>query len=168
MLVDARLYELIQRIASISHVSRLRIHTRLPIVLPDRVTETLLDMLLNSRITPWLVVHANHPREIADDCAHALRQLVTGGITTLNQTVLLRGVNDDVAVLQALSEKLFSLNVLPYYLHLLDPVPGVGHFDVPQSEARELMTALRARLPGYLVPQLVREIAGASAKLPIV
>ena len=165
---DRYLAWLSAEIAAIAHVQRLRIHSRTPIVIPQRVTPALQQWLGNSRLQMVLVLHCNHARELDDQVARAVELLAATGATLLNQSVLLRGVNDDAAVLQSLSEKLFSLNVLPYYLHLLDPVPGVGHFDVPETEARALMATLRARLPGYLVPQLVREVAGATSKSPIV
>jgi L-lysine 2,3-aminomutase len=114
-----------------------------------------------------MVVHANHPREIAADCAEALQALVGAGVPTLNQSVLLRGVNDDVDVLAELSERLVDLGVLPYYLHQADRVQGTAHFEVPDAEARRLVTSLRGRLPGYAVPRLVRELAGAPAKQPL-
>jgi KamA family protein len=145
-----------------------RIHSRLPIVLPDRVDSELLDRLLSSRLTPIVVVHANHPKEIADDCALALSRLVRSGITTLNQSVLLKGINDSTDVLTELSERLVDLGVIPYYLHQLDRVQGTAHFEVGDDRAIEIIDEMRRRLPGYGVPQLVREVAGEAYKLPIV
>jgi len=168
MLTDARLEELINRIAVIPHVRRLRIHSRLPIVLPDRVTGPLLDLLRrHSCLMPIMVVHANHPAEVVADGADALRRLVASGVPTLNQTVLLRGINDDADTLAGLSERLIDLGVMPYYLHQLDRVQGTAHFEVPDERAVRLIDALRARLPGYAVPRLVREVAGSPYKQPL-
>lgn len=168
MLTDARLRELISRMAGIPHVTRLRVHSRLPVVLPDRVTDELLDLLRAfPRLTPLMVVHANHPAEVVGDCAEALRMLVSGGIPTLNQAVLLRGVNDDADVLTHLCERLIDVGVMPYYLHQLDRVRGTAHFEVPDARAVVLLDELRSRLPGYAVPRLVREIPGADFKVPL-
>lgn len=167
VLTDRRLQQLIDKLESIPHLRRLRIHTRLPIVLPDRVDAGLLELLLATRLTPIMVVHANHPREIAGDCADALRTLVRSGVITLNQSVLLRGVNDDAEALAELSERLVDLGVIPYYLHQLDRVAGAAHYEVPDAIARELIAALRERLPGYAVPKLVRELPGELAKRPV-
>lgn len=164
---DGQLAELAQRLAAIPHVRRLRIHSRLPVVLPERVDEGLLDWLTGSRLQPVLVIHANHPREIDGTVVAALDRLRRAGVTLLNQAVLLRGVNDDGAVLEELSEVLFAAGVLPYYLHLLDRVDGAAHFEVPEPEARRLAADLARRLPGYLVPRLVREVPGAEAKVPV-
>lgn len=167
MLTDARLTELCERIGDIPHVRRLRLHTRLPIVLPERVTDSLIGLLTSGRLTPIVVVHANHPRELDGTCGESLRQMVQSGITTLNQAVLLRGVNDDAQTLTALCEGLVDLGVLPYYLHQLDRVVGTAHFEVPEETGRELIEQLRRRLPGYAVPQYVREIAGEEYKVPV-
>ena len=168
MLTDARLEQLIARIADIPHVRRLRIHSRLPIVLPDRITGRLIELLRRSpSLTTIMVVHANHPAEIVADCAEALRLLVTSGIPTLNQTVLLRGINDDADILTGLSERLVDLGVMPYYLHQLDRVQGTAHFEVPDERAVKLIDTLRSRLPGYAVPRLVREVPGAISKQPL-
>ncbi|MEX2130120.1 MAG: KamA family radical SAM protein [Pseudohongiellaceae bacterium] len=164
---DRQLAWLAGQIAAIPHVERLRIHTRTPVVIPQRVTRSLIDWLTGTRLKTVVVLHCNHAREIDDEVGRAFGMLATNGITLLNQSVLLRGVNDSSAVLSALSEKLFSVNVLPYYLHLLDPVPGVEHFDVPESEARQIVEGMRSRLPGYLVPRLVREVAGHPSKLSL-
>src|SRR5205823_5615401 len=133
---------------------------RLPIVLPDRVTDRLIAILLDAGPTPIVVVHANHPHELAGDCGAALRHMVRAGITVLNQAVLLKGVNDSVDALAALSEGLVDLGVVPYYLHQLDRVAGAAHFEVEEPTGRELITELRRRLPGYAVPRYVRETAG--------
>ena len=167
LLPDERLAALVERLERVEHLTRLRIHSRLPIVLPDRVNPELIELLRDSRLQPIMVVHANHPHEIAGDCAEALRTLVRSGIPTLNQAVLLRGVNDDVDVLADLCERLVDLGVLPYYLHQLDRVAGTAHFEVPEVTGLELVAQLRQRLPGYAVPQFVREVAGEASKTPI-
>lgn len=167
MLTDARLGALIARIAAIPHIARLRVHTRLPIVLPERVTAELIEMLLDAGPTPIVVVHANHPQELAGSCADALRRLVRSGVTVLNQAVLLRGINDSATALAALSERLVDLGVLPYYLHQLDKVAGAAHFEVKESVGLSLIEELRRRLPGYAVPRYVREVAGEASKRPV-
>jgi L-lysine 2,3-aminomutase len=164
MLKDAPLRRLIDRLDAIPHLRRIRIHTRLPVVIPQRVTAELIQLLRETRTTVSIVLHVNHPNEIAGHFVDALAALHRAGITLLNQSVLLAGVNDDVDALDELSQRLFDNHVLPYYLHLLDPVIGTHHFDVPEASGVALINALRARLPGYLVPRLVREIAGHDAK----
>jgi EF-P beta-lysylation protein EpmB len=167
VLSDRRLGSLIREARGIAHVRRLRIHTRTPIVLPSRVDDGLIAALGegDARRAPLaLVLHANHPAEIDDEVRTAIGRLRDTGATLLNQSVLLRDVNDDVAVLRALSDALYTAGVLPYYLHLLDPVAGVAHFDVPETRARELVQGLLAVLPGYLVPRLVREESGMPNK----
>ena len=167
MLTDHRLGELIQRLEAIPHLRRLRIHSRLPIVLPDRVTDELLELLTSSRLTPVMVVHANHPRELTGDCSHAVRTLVRAGITTLNQAVLLRGINDSLEVLYELCERLVDLGAIPYYLNQLDRVRGAAHFEVSDATGRELVAELRRRLPGYAVPRFVRDEQGWPHKRPL-
>ncbi len=164
---DVRLAELVEELARIPHLRRLRIHTRLPIVLPERLDGPLLDWLNGSRLRPVMVVHANHPREIDGAVASRLERLRDGGVTLLNQAVLLAGINDSAAVLTELSERLFAAGVLPYYLHMLDRVRGAAHFEVGRREAGRIVRQLAERLPGYLVPKLVREQVGASAKVPV-
>ncbi|MBX7167312.1 MAG: EF-P beta-lysylation protein EpmB [Pirellulales bacterium] len=166
-LVDSTLAALAERIALIPQVQRLRVHTRLPIVLPQRVTGELIAWLRSTRLTPWVVVHANHPRELDDAVAAALARLVDAGIPVLNQAVLLRGVNDELRALVELCERLTALRVVPYYLHHLDRVAGAAHFAVPIEEGRLLVAGLRERLPGYAVPQYVEERAGAEYKLAL-
>lgn len=161
---DETLAALEAKLSAILHLRRLRIHTRWPIAIPARVNAVLLDWLGRSRLRPLIVVHANHPAEIDDGVRGALAALRGRGLTVLNQSVLLRGVNDSADALCALSESLDEAGVLPYYLHLLDPVEGAAHFAVGEGEARELMRAVAARLPGYLVPRLVREEVGKPAK----
>ena len=167
MLVDDLLSTLADRLAQIPHLSRLRVHTRLPIVIPERVNDDLLGWLSGTRLTPIVVVHANHPAEIDDAVAAALGRLVDSGVPVLNQSVLLRGVNDSVDTLAELCERLIDLRVIPYYLHQLDRVAGAAHFEVPVMQGRELMAALKSRLPGYAVPRYVQEIAGRSHKVDL-
>jgi EF-P beta-lysylation protein EpmB len=164
---DERLADLLARLAQIPHVKRLRLHTRTPIVLPSRVDAGLEACLRRAGRPVVLVLHSNHPSEINDEVAAALARLAATGARLLNQTVLLKGVNDDPAVLGALSERLFEAGVLPYYLHLLDRVQGAAHFEVSEEDGQRIAGQLAANLPGYLVPRLVRETAGAPAKLAL-
>ncbi len=167
VLTDKRLANLAHSVADISHVQRLRLHTRLPIVLPARVNHELLAWLTGTRLQPVMVVHANHANEIDEQVNNALQRLVAAGVTVLNQSVLLRGVNDNATALITLSEALFRCKVLPYYLHLLDRVQGAAHFDVPDETALQLLEQMRVALSGYLVPKLVREVAGMFYKQPL-
>ena len=162
---DVRIADLVRRLDAIPHLRRLRIHTRLPIVLPERVTDALVAVLATSRLAAVVVVHANHPAELDDGVATALRRLAAAPALLLNQAVLLAGVNDSLAVLRGLSERLVDVGVVPYYLHLLDRVRGAGHFEVPESRALELHRQLRDSLPGYAVPRLAREVPGEPAKV---
>jgi EF-P beta-lysylation protein EpmB len=164
MLDDDRLGQLWRQLATIPHLRRLRLHTRMPVVVPTRVTGELVRRLARPRFATSVVVHVNHPGELATDAVAALGRLRRAGVTLLNQSVLLRGVNDDARVLRALSEDLFTAGVLPYYLHLLDRVAGAAHFAVDEAPAKALVRRLRSELPGYLVPRLVRETPGAAAK----
>ncbi|SPJ34491.1 EF-P beta-lysylation protein EpmB [Kushneria phyllosphaerae] len=164
---DARLAWLVGELDAIPHLKRLRLHTRLPVVIPDRVDDAMLEWLGATRLQKVIVLHINHANEIDDSVMKACERLKGVGVTLLNQSVLLRGVNDNTEVLAGLSERLFEAGILPYYLHVLDPVAGAAHFDVPDHEARQLHEALRDRLPGFLVPRLVREIPGEQAKSPI-
>ena len=163
-IVDETLAALVQQLDAISHLRRLRIHTRLPIVIPERVTAGLTGLLRGSRLTPIVVVHANHANELDAHVATALAKMVDAGIVLLNQAVLLAGVNDTTDAQQALCERLVDLRVMPYYLHQLDRVAGAAHFDVPVETGRRIIAELRGRLPGYAVPRYVREIPGASSK----
>jgi len=163
---DRHLQWMIDEIATITHVRRLRIHSRLPVVIPSRVTPALVAMLATSRLQASLVIHANHAQELDNSVMQALMPLRFAGITLLNQAVLLAGVNDDADTLVALSERLFEIGVLPYYVHLLDRVAGATHFDAGDACVQPLRASLLARLPGYLVPQFVREVPQASSKIP--
>lgn len=166
-LADARLSELTDALAQVPHLRRLRIHTRLPVVLPERVDAGLLAWL---DALPWpvtIVLHANHANEFDTHVDAATARLRATGAALLNQAVLLRGVNDSVDALAALSERGHAAGVLPYYLHQLDRVAGTAHFEVDDARARALHAALAARLSGYLVPRLVREVAGDPGKRPL-
>ncbi len=167
VLEDRALERLVEAIAAIPHVKRLRVHSRLPVVIPSRVNPSLIKWMRSTRLTTILVIHANHPRELAGECPEAIGRLVDGGIPVLNQAVLLRGVNDDADTLAALCERLAELRVMSYYLHQLDPVRGAAHFHVPESRGLEIMAELRRRLPGYAVPRYVRETPGATSKVEI-
>ena len=164
---DSYLNELVTQIAAIPHIRRLRIHTRLPVVIPDRVSKGLLDAVCRKNLKTIVVIHCNHANEIDDSVTEALDRMTRRGITLLNQAVLLAGVNDSAAALSALSERLFIAGAMPYYLHLLDKVQGAAHFDVPELRALALLADITATLPGYLVPKLVREVAGAPSKLAV-
>jgi KamA family protein len=163
-LPDAELAQIVGRLAEISHLRRLRIHTRLPVMIPQRITDELPALLRGNRLSPIMVVQVNHPAEIDPAVAEAFGRLVDAGVPLLNQAVLLRGVNDRADVLAELCERLVDLRVMPYYLHQLDPVAGAAHFEVPIETGRALMAALRARLPGYAVPRYVRETRGGTSK----
>jgi len=166
-LSDARLAELVAQLDAIPHVQRLRIHTRVPVVLPERVDAALLHWLGATRLAVVIVLHVNHANELDDTTRAAFAQLEHAGVRLYNQSVLLRGINDHAQVLQDLSEALFAARVTPYYLHLLDRVSGAAHFDIPEAQARALLDEVHTRLPGYLVPRLVREQAAAPYKTPV-
>ena len=161
---DRRLAEIARQLAEIPHLRRLRVHTRLPIVIPQRVNDELLAWLRGTRLTTFLVVHCNHPAEIDTDVAAAFGRLADAGVPVLNQTVLLRGINDDVEVLAELFGRLVDLRVMPYYLHQLDHVAAAAHFEVPEERGRELIRQLRRRLPGYAVPRYVRDTPEGASK----
>lgn len=163
-LPDAYLGWFIEELSRFDHIKRIRLHTRLPIMIPQRITESLCELLANPRFQTILVLHSNHPGEFDVEVDEACQKLSQAGVCLLNQSVLLKGINDSPATLAALSERLFSAGVLPYYLHLLDRVIGAAHFEVNEKDASVLMKKLQATLPGYLVPKLVREIPGEAAK----
>jgi EF-P beta-lysylation protein EpmB len=166
-LSDARLARITDAIASMDHVRRIRVHTRQPIVLPSRVDEGLLAWLRGIKLPTVFVLHTNHPNEIDDEVRSACARLRAAGVTLLNQSVLLKGVNDDVDTLARLSRALVDSGVMPYYLHLPDRVRGTAHFDVAEADALRIVEGLSARLSGYLVPRLVREVPGAAYKVPV-
>jgi EF-P beta-lysylation protein EpmB len=165
-LSDSRLDRLISELESIPHVKRLRIHSRMPIVIPQRVTPGLVERLRASRLATWMVIHCNHQQEIDSSVDTAIAMMVDHGIPVLNQAVLLAGVNDDVEVLVSLCRELVNRRVQPYYLHQLDRVAGAAHFEVPVQRGKAIVEALRAELPGYAVPTYVTEIEGAQSKVP--
>ncbi len=167
VLPDDRLAKLLVQLSQVPHIKRVRIHTRLPIMIPQRVTGELLDGLSGLRLDPVVVVHCNHPSELDGHVRTALVSLVARGILVFNQSVLLRGVNDDFATLAALSRRLLECRVVPYYLHQLDRVAGAAHFEVPVERGRQLICQLRDALPGYAVPRYVRENAGEASKTPL-
>ncbi|HQQ62897.1 MAG TPA: EF-P beta-lysylation protein EpmB [Pseudomonadales bacterium] len=163
-LPDRQLAWLTEQIASIPHVKRLRIHTRLPIVIPQRITQACTGWMTQSRLQTIVVLHSNHPDEIDDNVGRTIATLCQTGITVLNQSVLLSGINDSADTLALLSERLFDFGCLPYYLHALDAVRGSHHFALPDEKARQIHRQLQARLPGFLVPRLVRELPGRDCK----
>lgn len=164
LLSDNRLGLLVQKISQFQHIKRIRIHTRIPIVLPSRITTQLLENLTRIPQQIIMVLHCNHSNEISQAVVNACSMLKQHRIHLFNQTVLLKGVNDRIDQLVQLSEKLFASNVLPYYLHLLDKANGTGHFEVSETTAISIMDGIKAKLPGYLVPKLVRETPGAASK----
>jgi len=167
MLSTRRLRALTDRLAGMAHLRRLRIHTRLPVILPDRITSDLLDWLGG---LPWpavVVIHANHAREFDKTVDSGIRAMRDRRIHVLNQAVLLAGINDSASALADLMRRSFEAGALPYYLHLLDPVSGAQRFEIDESSALEMMDTLRRELSGYLVPRLVRELAGEPYKLPV-
>lgn len=161
---DRHLNWLAEQLSNIKHVKRLRIHSRLPVVIPARICDELIHWLESTRLKIQLVLHINHPNEISAQLTQALNRLRPLGIHTLNQSVLLKSINDNVDTLQTLQEKAFEAGILPYYLHLMDPVEGASHFDVSEQNAKTLINQLRARLPGYLMPRLVADLPGKSSK----
>ncbi len=166
-LPDERLAAIVTALEAIGHVGTLRLHTRTLAAIPDRVTPALLALLAGTRLKSVIVIHTNHPHEVSPQVVQALRQLRTIGVTLLNQSVLLAGVNDDAQLLAGHSRQLFTAGVLPYYIHLTDPVAGAAHFDVDADRARRIEAELRDLLPGYLLPRFVREVPGRAAKTPL-
>jgi EF-P beta-lysylation protein EpmB len=166
-LVDDTIESLVARIETIDHVNRIRIHTRLPIMIPDRVTSRLTTLLANTRLLPIVVVHANHEAEIDDDVITAFNRLRMAGIPLLNQSVLLRGINDSVKTMENLCRRLINVGVMPYYMHQLDRVDGAAQFEVPVEVGINIVEKLRGRLPGYAIPRFVQEVAGDDSKRSI-
>ena len=167
MASDEHLTWLVQQLEKIPHLNRLRIHTRLPVVIPQRITGTLVEVLKNTRLKAVMVLHINHANELDDALDNALEPLRVARIPLFNQCVLLKGINNAVETLAKLSETTFEYGIQPYYLHLLDKVQGAAHFNVEQNDAVKLYNGLLATLPGFLVPKLVREVAGELSKTPI-
>jgi EF-P beta-lysylation protein EpmB len=164
---DEHLTWLVEQIEKIPHVRRLRIHTRLPLVIPNRITNNLVNLLSNTSLKATMVLHINHGNEIDDDFAKAIEPLRNAKVPLFNQSVMLKGVNDNAKTLSDLSEKMFDIGIIPYYLHLFDPVQGAAHFDVNEDRAVSIANEMLASLPGFLMPRLVREIAGQANKTPI-
>ncbi len=164
---DRRLAALAGALSAIPHVACLRLHSRVPTVLPERIDEGFLAWFAPLALRKVVVLHVNHAQELTAAARAALRRLEEAGAILLNQAVLLRGVNDTLAAQEGLAYALFDAGVLPYYLHMLDRVQGAAHFEVEKAQAQALMQALRERLPGYLVPRLVREVAGDACKRPV-
>lgn len=167
MVSDEKLEYLVQQLEHIKHIKRLRIHTRIPSVLPERINTKLISILQNTRFLVSLVTHINHANELNQNNKSVFKRLKQSDIQLLNQSVLLANVNDKAETLIDLSEKLYEYGVLPYYLHLLDPVQGAAHFSVKEADAIALMDEIRQFLPGYLMPNLVKEIAGEQSKIRI-
>ncbi|PNK60274.1 EF-P beta-lysylation protein EpmB [Psychrobacter sp. FDAARGOS_221] len=166
-LSNRRLFLWLDALESLPQLQTIRIHTRLPIVIPERLDSELVQRLQSSRCRIVMVLHSNHANEIDDHTAAYLRQARDSGITLLNQAVLLAGINDTLQAQLALSERLFEAGVLPYYLHVLDKVAGAAHFDLPKAQAVELYWQMLAKLPGYLVPKLVQELPNKPFKTPV-
>ena len=164
---DDYLAWLVGKVEAISHVKRLRIHTRLPVVIPNRITDKLVSILADSRLKATMVFHINHSNEINEEFVNALEPLKIARIPLFNQSVLLNGINDDADTLIKLSETMFDAGIIPYYLHLFDPVQGAAHFDVKEEKAINIVNDMLKALPGFLMPKLVREIAGQTNKTPI-
>ncbi|OOR90929.1 EF-P beta-lysylation protein EpmB [Moraxella caviae] len=164
---NRRLAQWLDELAKIKHIKTIRIHTRLPVVLPSRVDNAFLDMLKNCPKHIVMVLHINHANEIDETFAQKCQALKQAGVVLLNQTVLLKGVNDDAKTLAALSHALFDAGIMPYYLHILDKVAGAAHFDVPMAQAVAIYWQLLARVSGYLVPKLVQELPNRPYKTPV-
>ena len=164
---DKHLEWLLEHLATIPHIQRVRIHTRFPVIIPQRITQNLCDLFIRYQFKFVLVLHTNHAKELNDEVKSACSRLKEAGVDLFNQSVLLKNINDNPQTLVDLSERLFTCGVIPYYLHMLDKVKGSGHFEVSMQAAQSIMTKLRASLPGYLVPALVQEEIGLANKTPI-
>ncbi|MDC5820209.1 EF-P beta-lysylation protein EpmB [Vibrio europaeus] len=167
MAKDEELLWLIDHITDIKHIKRLRIHSRLPVVIPDRITQALIQMLSETRLQVVLVTHINHAQEINQELRDRLSHLKQAGVTLLNQGVMLKGVNDSIESQVDLSNALFDAGILPYYIHVLDKVQGAAHFYISDQEAKTILAGLMERVSGYLVPKLTREIGGRASKTPL-
>ena len=166
-LTNEKLAELFRKLEQLPDITTVRLHTRFPIVIPERVDEGLIELFCKTRLRTVVVIHANHANEIDISVSEALGSLADTTNALLNQSVLLKGINDSGASLIALSKRLFDVRVMPYYLHLLDRVRGASHYEVDEERAVEVVQQMRASLPGYLVPRLVREVPGELSKVPI-
>ncbi len=167
MASDEHLTWLVNAVEQIPHIKRLRIHSRLPVVIPNRVTAELVNLLSRSRLITSMVLHINHANEIDEALINAIKPLLNANIRLFNQSVLLKGINDNAETLSQLSETLFDHGIQPYYLHVLDKVQGAAHFDLDENAAIKIYQELMANVSGYLVPKLVREIAGEANKTPL-
>jgi EF-P beta-lysylation protein EpmB len=165
-LSTSQLSELLEQISTVKHITTIRFHTRIPIVQPQRIDSEMTQWLSSLPFKLVMVVHCNHSNEIDNEVATAIQRLATTGLTLLNQSVLLKGINDDAKTLAELSNRLFSVGVLPYYLHLLDKAHGTGHFEVSKQKTIKIVRKLQTLLPGYLLPRVVSEIAGELSKQP--
>lgn len=164
IVTDEKLQHWFSDLETISHIKRIRFHTRVPVVLPNRIDQSFLTMLEKTALPKIMVLHINHPNEVNQELIEAMASLKKRNVTLLNQSVLLRNINDDVNVLMTLSEKIFEAGVLPYYLHLDDKTQGTQHFSVSEQEAKQLMKQLMQKLPGFLVPKLAREVPELGSK----
>ena len=167
MAKDSKLAALAEKIAALPHVKRLRIHTRLPVVMPSRLDASFYRWFAGLPVQRVLVLHINHANEVSAELTEKLAPLRQAGVTVLNQAVLLKGVNDTADTQAQLNEKVFAAGIMPYYLHLLDKVQGAAHFDIDVEQAREIMAGVIKRLPGFMVPKLVTEIGGQPGKTPV-
>ncbi|MCG8315274.1 MAG: EF-P beta-lysylation protein EpmB [Pseudomonadales bacterium] len=165
---NSRLKKLLEALEALPQLTRIRVHTRFPVVIPQRIDQGLLEIIEHSRLRWVMVVHSNHSQELGQAFQEVMQQLRDMNVLLLNQSVLLKDINDNVGTLTTLSETLFTMGIQPYYLHLLDPVVGASHFDIPEDSARALYHSLLAALPGYLAPKLVRETPDSPAKTPII
>lgn len=166
-LTDTKLMSISSELASINHLQRLRIHSRIPVVLPERILQSDLHWFTATRLKPILILHINHAGELDSEAVKAIEKLKQHHIPLYNQSVLLKGVNDRLEDLIALSKMLFEHDIVAYYLHMLDPVSGASHFEVNEAKAKKLLHGLRENLPGYMVPTLVREVSGENSKIPL-
>lgn len=164
---DRALEQVMAALAGIPHLKRVRVHTRVPVTLPARVTDSLVGILSGMRLQAVVVNHFNHPKELTAETAAASSRLRSAGITLLNQSVLLKRVNDDGETLIQLSEGLFEQGILPYYLHHPDPALGTAGFQIPEIIGRRIHERLKERLPGYLVPRYVKDVVGHPYKVPV-
>lgn len=164
MMKDALLADKVRKLEALPQIKRIRIHSRLPVVIPQRVCEEMLSWITSSRLDIVMVWHINHANEVDEEVILAATKLKQAGVTLLNQGVLLKGINDTVEAQVALSEAVFKAGLLPYYMFTLDPVEGAAHFDISIEQAQRLMGKVAAELPGYLVPRLAKEIPGKDAK----
>jgi len=168
MLPDDRLSSMCQDLAGIPHVKILRFHTRIPVFLPERITPNFLGWLSEIDAKVVMVVHANHANELDDNFKYLMKEVSSLGVMLLNQSVLLKNINDDAVTLSSLSERLFECDILPYYVHQLDKVQGAAHFEVSDRDMVDIQNKMRDGLSGYLVPKFVREVSGERSKHPLV